>query len=201
VARDPAQAREAIRRTARVILKQIQGLDRIAGDFANFARLPKRSLAPVDVAALVEDVRALHAGAAQEGVEVRSELAPDLPTVRWDEGELRRVLLNVVANAVQAIPGSGVVEIRARPAERDGRAGVEVEVSDTGPGIPPEHLERLFEPHFSTKTSGTGLGLAIVRGILDDMGGAIEVESRPGEGARFRLWWPCEPRVETGPAE
>lgn len=192
VARDPSTAREAIRRTAQVILKQIQGLDRIAGDFANFARLPQRDLVAVDVVQLLREVEVLHSGARAEGVEVRSEIPADLPRVRWDEQELRRVLLNVVGNALEAVGPGGRVEIRARAEARGPAAGVRIDVSDTGPGIAPADLPRLFEPHFSTKTAGTGLGLAIVRGILDDMGGRIEVHSRPGEGATFRLWWPAD---------
>jgi signal transduction histidine kinase len=113
--------------------------------------------------------------------------------VRWDEEELRRVLVNLVGNAVQSIRTEGRVDVRARPHARGGRPGVTIEVADDGVGIPRENLERLFEPGFSTKTSGTGLGLAIVRGILDDMGGDVEVESHTGEGSTFRVWWPCVP--------
>jgi len=193
VARDPARALEAIQRTAPVVLRQIESLGRIASDFAHFARLPKRNLEDVDVCAIARDVVALHAGSAREGVEVVADVAEAVPAVHWDAGEIRRVLINLVGNAVQAIPRDGRVEVVVRPRERDGRPGVAIEVSDTGVGIEPDHLERLFEPDFSTKTSGTGLGLALVRRTLDDMGGTIEVESAPGEGSRFRMWWPARP--------
>jgi signal transduction histidine kinase len=182
-----------VRQTAAVVLRQIEALGKIAGDFANFARLPKRTMRPVDVGALVQHVVTLYSGSAQDGVRVVAEVAPDVPSVRWDEEELRRVLVNLVGNAVQAIRGEGRVTVRARAEAREGGPGVAIDVSDTGVGIAREHMERLFEPDFSTKTSGTGLGLAIVRGILDDMGGEVRVESEAGRGTTFRLWWPVEP--------
>jgi signal transduction histidine kinase len=192
-ARDPANAGAAIQRTSAVVLRQIEALGKIAGDFAQFARSPRRAPKDVDVAALVAEVAHLYSGSASQGVRVVPDAPGDLPRVRWDEEELRRVLVNLVGNAVQSIRTEGRVDVRARPHARAGRAGVTVEVADDGVGIPRENLERLFEPGFSTKTSGTGLGLAIVRGILDDMGGDVEVESRTGEGSTFRVWLPCVP--------
>jgi signal transduction histidine kinase len=190
VARDPESASAAIARTTPLMLRQIEGLDRIARDFANFARLPKRSVERVDVAALVEEVTALHSGAAGQGIEVRCEVAGDLPPVYWDAGELRRVLLNMVLNAVESIEGEGHVVLQAAADTRAAGPGVRITVTDDGAGIPPEHIERLFEPQFSTKTRGTGLGLAIVSRILRDMGGEVRVRSVPGEGSTFELWWP-----------
>ncbi|MHC5011037.1 MAG: ATP-binding protein [Planctomycetota bacterium] len=195
IARDPDQAVEAIRRTAAVVLRQIEALGRIAGDFASFARLPRRTLTEVDVATLVEHVVELYSGSAAEGVEVTSEIDGEIPRVRWDQEELRRVLVNLVGNAVQAIRHRGTVTIRVRAASRRGRPGVAVDVADTGVGIPEGDRDRLFEPDFSTKTAGTGLGLAIVRRTLDDMGGEIDVESSPEEGSCFRVWWPVAPEA------
>ena len=198
VARDPTGALDAIRRTAPVVLRQIESLGRIAADFAHFARLPKRDLEDVDVTAVARDVVALHGGSAEHGVEVVAEIGAGVPVVHWDAGEIRRVLINLVGNAVQAIPGAGRVRVVVRPAERDGRAGVQVDVADTGTGIAEQDLGRLFEPDFSTKTAGTGLGLAMVKRTVDDLGGSITVESTPGEGSTFRMWWPARP--DTGAA-
>jgi signal transduction histidine kinase len=193
VARDPERALDAIRRTAPVVLRQIEALGQIAADFAHFARLPRRTMADVDVPALVEDVVALHSGSAREGVAVTALIADDVPLTRWDAEEIRRVLLNMVGNAVQATKADGTVTVHVSGETRAARDGVRVEVVDTGIGILPEHRARIFEPDFSTKTSGTGLGLAMVRRTLDDMGGTIDVESTPGEGSTFRLWWPARP--------
>ncbi len=193
VARSPEAAKEAVRKTAPVVLRQIQSLDRIAGDFANFARLPKRNVTDVDVRTLVEHVAALHDGAHAKGVNVTADIDGELPTVRWDEEEMRRVLLNLVVNAVQSIPGKGNVTIHARAETRGEKAGALVTVQDDGVGIEEQYRSKLFDPHFSTKTKGTGLGLAIVARIVQDMGGAIEVESEPNKGSTFRLWWPSNP--------
>lgn len=194
VRRDPARASEAIQRTAAVLLRQIDALARIAGTFGELARLPPRSLAPVDVAALVRHVVDLNAGSRAHGVEVLADLTSDLPSVIADEEELRRVLVNLVNNAVQAIAGTGRVSVRARATPGPhGAPGVALEVEDSGSGIAPEHRTRLFEPYFSTKTAGTGLGLAIVKRIVDDLGGSVSFESQPGRGSLFRVWCPLTP--------
>jgi signal transduction histidine kinase len=193
VARDPARAAEAIRRTSQVVQRQIESLARIAADFAQFARLPQRRIQEVDPAGLVREVVHLWSGSSAHGVTVSADVPGALPTVAWDEQEMRRVLMNLVANAVQAIPGEGKVTVAGRAESRGGREGVVVAVSDTGVGIPPEALARLFEPDFSTKTSGTGLGLAIVRRILDDLGGEISVDTVVDRGSTFSTWFPRRP--------
>jgi signal transduction histidine kinase len=190
VARDPEAAQQIIKDTAPVVLRQIEALQRIAGDFANFARLPKRNLVDVDVAELIQQVTALHAGAKRHDVTVETEITPPLPTVQWDEGEIRRVLLNLLSNAAHAVRAEGHVVVRARAASLDGVAGVSIAVQDTGVGISPEHQARLFDPQFSTRSSGTGLGLAIVARIIQDMGGRIDVASAVGAGSTFTLWMP-----------
>ena len=179
------------------VLKQIESLDRIARDFAQFARLPRRRADEVDVGTLVRDVTDLYAGAELEGITVRCEVGDPLPSVWWDEEELRRVLLNMVLNAKEALDGraSGHIMLRAASATHDSRLGVLVTIEDDGVGIEPADAERLFEPQFSTKTRGTGLGLAIVSRIVQDLGGTIDFESEPGAGTTFRLWWPSvDPR-------
>jgi signal transduction histidine kinase len=191
IRRDPSRASETIQRTAGVLLRQIDALARIAGTFGDLARLPVRHLVAVDLAALVQHVVDLHVGARAHGVTVDADLAPGLPRVEGDEDELRRVLVNLVNNAVQSIQGSGRVAVRARPApDQAGRPGVRLEIEDTGQGIAAEHRALLFEPTFSTKTSGTGLGLAIVKRIVDDLGGTVTFESHPGRGSTFRVWLP-----------
>ncbi|MDF1700763.1 MAG: ATP-binding protein [Planctomycetota bacterium] len=195
LARNPDKAEASIRMMAPKVLAQIESLDRIARDFAHFARLPQRRSDEVDVGQLVRDVTDLYVGASLEGITVRCEIVEPLPPVWWDEEELRRVLLNMVLNAKEALDDrpSGEVLLRATAETQDDRLGVLVTIADDGVGIDPADADRLFEPQFSTKTRGTGLGLAIVSRIVQDLGGTIDFESQPQAGTTFRLWWPSVP--------
>jgi len=176
------------------IIRQAESLRRIAGEFSAFARLPVTRVSPVDVAALTEEVAHLFDGSA--GIEVTAETA-EAPPVLADRDELKRVLVNLATNAVQAMDGrGGELRLSAGPTEARFAGGnpplVEIRVSDTGVGIPPEDLGRLFEPNFSTKTGGTGLGLAISKAVVESIGGSLSVESRPGEGTTMILRLPGE---------
>ncbi len=136
-----------------------------------------------------EAVEVVGPAAAQANVERTLEIEDGLPLVEADAELLRQAFLNLCVNAIQAMQerGGGKLRVRAR---RDGDA-VAVEVSDTGPGIDAETCAHVFEPFFTTKASGTGLGLAIVRQAAEAHGGTVEVESRPGEGATFRVRLPA----------
>ncbi len=121
-------------------------------------------------------------------VEVRAELAPDLPPVLADRGQMEQVVLNLVVNAEQALTagtGAGVLTVRTRATA----TGAALEVADNGPGIAASHLERVFDPFFTTKApgEGTGLGLSLAHTIVSEHGGQIRVDSRPGEGAAFHV--------------
>jgi two-component system nitrogen regulation sensor histidine kinase NtrY len=120
-------------------------------------------------------------------VEVAREVEPGLPPVLADRDQVLQVLLNLVRNALDAMPSGGTLRLAARRAG----AGVAFAVSDTGPGVPPADLPRVFEPYFTTKEGGTGLGLAIARRIAEEHGGSLEVESEPGRGATFTLTLPA----------
>ncbi|GHE00377.1 histidine kinase [Defluviimonas sp. 20V17] len=115
--------------------------------------------------------------------------------MRIERTGLQQVLINLIVNALHAMPGGGTLTITTRDAPREGhtgRAGAEIIVADTGQGIAPEALGRIFDPFFTTKRAeGTGLGLSISRMLIDEAGGAIEVESTPGQGTRFTLWLPA----------
>jgi nitrogen fixation/metabolism regulation signal transduction histidine kinase len=192
---DPAGAAASVEEVAKIVLEQIEALSRIASDFSAFARFPQRTLVDVNVNLLVSSVCALYGAGDEAGSTVDAELADELPPVRWDVDELRRVFVNVVANAVQSLDeakGSVHVLVRSSPASvpGTGKEGCLVTVTDDGVGIPPENRGRLFEPEFSTKSSGTGLGLAIVKRILTDLGGEIAIESEPGRGTVVSIWLP-----------
>ena len=109
------------------------------------------------------------------------------PKILADAQQLKQVFVNLLLNAVQAMRGSGTLEVSTSLRE----AEVEVVVADTGGGIPPAELSRIFEPFYTTKPDGTGLGLAVVRGIVEEHGGHIRAESEPGRGTRLVLRFPC----------
>jgi len=124
-------------------------------------------------------------------VRLERGLAPDLPQVLMDRNLLRQALLNLLTNALQSMPDGGALTVRTwSTGDR-----VRIEVGDTGTGIPPEALRRIFDPYFTTREQGTGLGLPTVRRIVAEHGGDVTVESRPGEGTRFVVSLPLPPRL------
>jgi signal transduction histidine kinase len=134
----------------------------------------------------------LEHAARRHGVALEVSVPDDLPRVRADHNQLQQVILNLLVNAFEAVRPRGSVKVRAGHADRAGRAGVELEVRDSGPGIPASILARIFEPFFSTKPpgEGTGLGLPICRDIVKTCGGEITVESASGSGTAFVVWLP-----------
>jgi signal transduction histidine kinase len=112
-------------------------------------------------------------------------LAEDLPSIQADADQLREVLLNLSVNAIQAMPNGGDLMLETKKIENDGSGAIRVRVSDSGTGIAPEALPRIFEPFFSTKGSGLGLGLPIAMRIVRDHGGTIQCASTEGAGTRF----------------
>jgi signal transduction histidine kinase len=163
----------------RRIEKELGHLKAVVADFLEYARRPKPELGDVDLAALAAEVRDLTAADAQTaGVEVVLD-APAPTPARADARQLRRALLNLLQNAIQATPAGGRVTLSASAAR--------VAVADTGAGIEPDRLERIFDPFFTTKEKGTGLGLAFVREIVADHGGKLEVDSAVGRGTRVTL--------------
>jgi signal transduction histidine kinase len=180
---------QILERTTALMRRQVAELRQIATDFYEFTGGRRPEPAPVDLRALLEDVYALHRAWAEERrVELR--LAGEAPPARVDPTKIRRVLVNLVSNALQAMPDGGVLEGEVRAAQ----GGVALELRDTGAGLSPEARAHLFEPYFTTKTEGTGLGLAIARRAVEEAGGRIALEPAPDDGrggAVARLWLPA----------
>jgi signal transduction histidine kinase len=178
-------------RTIDLIQRQVDNMRAIAADFSAFAGARKVNPEVFDVKALIAEVLTLNAAWAQElGVAIE-ESGPSLD-VFVDRGELRRVLINLVSNALEAMPDGGKLSVAvSRRADADARE-VEIAIRDTGAGLSDEARRRLFEPYFTTRSQGTGLGLAIAARLMDEMNGRIElvpVPSSDGTGtiARVRL--------------
>jgi signal transduction histidine kinase len=183
--KSPDQFDALFAESAKTILDEVARLKNIVGEFSAFARMPAPHLAPCQLGEVVEATLALYRsnGAAQP---IERALAPGLPSVMADRDQLTQVLINLVENARDAAGPDGKVHVSTRTAA--GR--VELEVSDSGPGLTDEARARLFTPYFTTKPKGTGLGLAIVHRIVSDHGGEIRVSSTPGRGATFTVSLP-----------
>ncbi|MCJ7499534.1 ATP-binding protein, partial [bacterium] len=170
-----------------VIVKEVERLNRVITELLDFSRPREPELKPLD---LCEIVRSTHALIAREtssqGVTVVEELPKTQVMVMGHADTLKQLLLNLLLNALQVMPEGGVLTIQT------GVYGTRpfLKVSDTGPGIPEEKQERIFEPFYTTRESGTGLGLAIVHRIVLDHGAEIRVESSPGAGAAFVVRFP-----------
>jgi signal transduction histidine kinase len=120
------------------------------------------------------------------GLTIQEKLARRLPQTPIDPAQIKQVLVNLIKNAIQAMTKGGVLTLQTNETSD----GIWLSVSDTGGGIPPEQLQRIFEPFYTTKKKGTGLGLMIVQRIVREHGGRIELESRVGQGTSFRIWLP-----------
>jgi two-component system nitrogen regulation sensor histidine kinase NtrY len=179
---------EVLRECTDAIVEQVEGLRRIANEFSAYARLPVVRREPTNLNAPLEEALTLFEPAMPDGIEVIRELAGDMPSALLDSEQIRRVAINLIRNAVDAMGEEGTLTVRSGWNEE----GVWLQVSDTGEGIAPEVQERLFEPYFSTKTDGTGLGLAITRSIVDAYGGTLTVDSRPEEGTSMTAQFPFE---------
>jgi two-component system nitrogen regulation sensor histidine kinase NtrY len=197
------------------IVEQIESLRRIAVEFSQFSRMPERKVARTRVNEITEESIGQYERTIAGKVEIRKDLDESLPDLMLDRDELKRVFLNIIENAVQAMPDGGTLEVRSirdkprrkrseysiavssRPDSGRGlKDYVEVSFTDSGVGISRENAGKLFEPNFSTKSHGTGLGLAICRGILDAYGGEMVIESTEGDGTCVRIRLP----VSAGPA-
>jgi signal transduction histidine kinase len=169
---------------------EVARINRHITDFLKYSRPSKLELQDLDIRMEAEDaLRLVEARADECGIETKIEQEKALPRVRADREALRSVFTNLVINALEAIDGEGG-KVSIRLSNTDGNS-VKVEVTDTGRGISPQDISKLFEPYFSTKETGTGLGLAIVKKAVDDHGGTINVASKEGAGTTFTIILPA----------
>ena len=175
--------------TVEVLAVESQRLETMAKSFAQFGRLPEGPRAEVDVGELV---RYTARATIPQEMPVNVDVADDVPMIRGHHDALARALSNIMLNAVDACRAGGAVGVRVRRSAVHGRDAVEVAVSDTGCGIPPERLERIWEPYVTSKPGGTGLGLAIARQTIMAHDGAVAAESTAGVGTEIRFVLPVD---------
>jgi signal transduction histidine kinase len=172
------------------IAKQTFRASEIVNSLLNFSRTSSTSFGNVQVNRVIQETFSLlEHQLLKSGVEVVTDLDPDLPAVHGNAGKLQQVFLNLFLNARDAMANGGMLEVRSY----SDSVGACIEVSDTGHGIAPENLHRIYDPFFTTKGAkkGTGLGLSVTYGIIQEHGGSIEVSNRRGGGATFRVELPA----------
>lgn len=177
-------------RITNTLIEQINALARIANEFSTFARMPTRHLERLDLNDVVREAGVLMQEEA--GTDITFDLADAPLIVEADREELRRSYINLIKNALQAVPEdrAPAIAVRTRPVTETGQACAYSEVEDNGAGVPPELQDKIFQPNFSTKTSGTGLGLAVVRKSIEDVGGTVGFETSQGTGTTFWIQLP-----------
>jgi signal transduction histidine kinase len=186
------------REMLQVIVDEVDRLNTVVSQFLDYARpFELLSIEMPPNTAVTHALGLLRAQGLPPGIQLEESLAPDLPLVPIDAPRLAQVLLNLLQNAVQAMPDGGTLSVTTRrQAMRTGQLAVEIAVADTGVGIEPEQISKLFVPFYTTRSEGTGLGLAISRRIVDAHGGELLVESAPGCGATFEIRLPVPTPVD-----
>jgi len=185
---DPADPRYEF---TRILIREVDRLNRVVQDFLDFARPPTPLRGSVDPVAVLREVLQLTRQLAlKNGVTVALEAMTATATVAGEEEQLKQAFLNLVLNALQAMPAGGSLTVAAASGEGE----LVLRFSDSGPGIPAELLPKIFNPFFTTRREGTGLGLAITQRIISAHGGRIEVASDPGVGTTFTVVFPGEKR-------
>jgi len=180
-------------RITTTLIEQIEALARIANEFSSFARLPTKVLEPMDLNEVIEEAARLMQEES-EAVAVEVDLCDAPLVVEADREDLRRIYINLIKNAVQAIPddrdGHVVIRTTRQAPEGDAAPVACSSVEDNGTGIPEDQRDKIFQPNFSTKTSGTGLGLAIAKKSIEELDGRIGFDTTPGEGTTFWIRLP-----------
>lgn len=186
--KERAGAAEEARSLLRSIDSEVRRIQRVAEDYLQFARMPKPRRARISLnEAISQGISFMESLFAATGVKVETDLDDSLPAINGDEGQLWQAVLNLVRNAIEAMPNGGKLTLRTARV----RSGIALTISDTGKGMTEEEHEQIFKPFFSTKPSGTGLGLPLVQQVVAEHGGTIRCESAPGQGTTFIIELPC----------
>jgi PAS domain S-box-containing protein len=188
---EAGEVAEKLEQYLRVAKGEIDRLDYIVTQFLQAIRPTPPQLKPASLSEVVEKTLSLlRPELDNRGLNVKTRLARQLPVSSIDPTQIQQVLVNLIKNAMQAMTKGGTLSLQTG----EGGDGVWVSVSDNGAGIPPDQLNRIFEPFYTTRKKGSGLGLMIVQRIVSAHGGRIELESEVGRGTTFRIWLPLHER-------
>ncbi len=172
-----------------IIEKECLRLNRLLSNFLEFARPAPLQYQVTEVGPMLESVVSLaRSGLGRQPIELRTVVAPDLPPITCDPGQIKQVLLNLTINSVQAMPDGGVIVLSTRV---DGPQVI-IEVKDQGPGVSAANLDKVFDPFFTTKDNGTGLGLSVAHQIVSQHGGILSAKNNSDRGATFSLFLPIQ---------
>ena len=192
---DMGAGRSKLLAQADSILSSVRRCATIIRRLLSFARQSDAAFETIELKSIIETVMGfLGKEAEYRGISTIIDIAPDIPPFKSDKGKLEQIFLNLVNNAFAALNDGGRLTFEGRKIPED---RLQIAVIDDGCGIPPEDIKRVFEPFFSTRTKqgGTGLGLSITYGLVQEIGGAISVESKPGKGTRFTITLPLNPDI------
>jgi len=181
-----AQEKPRLMEFLNIMDEEINSSNKIISDLLGFSRVGKPSVSPTGIEKIIEDT--LPRITIPENIELTKKLDGELPEVEIDPDQIQQVLVNIITNAVQAMPEGGKLTIVAREKDKF----VEVEVADTGCGIPQESVNKIFDPLFTTRAKGIGLGLAVCKSIIDRHEGNITVKSKVGKGTTISIKLPLE---------
>jgi two-component system, NtrC family, nitrogen regulation sensor histidine kinase NtrY len=184
----PEPVRQLVDECTGTIVGEVEALKTLVDEFSQFARMPSPRRVPTDLHQLLAGTLGLYEGLFAQ-VRIEPLFAVSVPLVRLDPDQIRRVVINLVDNAIEALNQRGLIVVET---QHDAAAGVaRIIVADDGPGIAAEERDKLFMPYYSTKKRGSGLGLAIVRRIVAEHGGSVEVGGNEPRGTRFTIELPC----------
>jgi two-component system nitrogen regulation sensor histidine kinase NtrY len=184
----PQGTRALVDECTTAIVAEVESLKGLVDEFSQFARMPAPRAVPTDLHALLEDALSLYRGLFAE-VLIRLHGAPSLPKVMVDPEQMRRVIINLVDNAIEAMDRRGAIDVETQHDSANNL--VRIVIADNGPGIPLAERDKLFLPYYSTKKRGSGLGLAIVRRIVAEHGGSIDLADNTPTGTRFAIELPA----------
>ncbi|HTI39386.1 MAG TPA: ATP-binding protein [Vicinamibacterales bacterium] len=193
----PSPTKELVEECTSTIVGEVESLKALVDEFAQFARMPAPRAVPSNINTVIVDTLALYNGLFS-AITLERRFAPAIPPVRLDVEQIRRVVINLIDNAIEALGGTQSPASQGEPpritieTQHDPvNAVARVVIADNGPGVPLADREKLFMPYYSTKHRGSGLGLAIVRRIVAEHGGSIEVGDNTPAGSRFVVELPC----------